>query len=151
MKDIRSDIREYDKLDIAIEHFNLALREYVRGENLFSVIHLAGAAEEMLGKIAELENRESAFVRSIKRFRSWFDIAGKDTPSNREINKFILHAKNSVKHLNGNEDRIVEFDLNREADELIRRAIENFNQIWGLEYSDELLEYYKYKKKQVRN
>lgn len=146
MKDIRGDIQKYRKIDIAMEHLNLALKEYVEEKNMFSVIHLAGAAEEMLGEIVRINKGENALDKIYGWFRSWYRIAGKDSPSNSQINNYILKTKNSVKHINDQDDLFLEIDLNREAQEIIRRAIENFNQLPELSTTPEMLAYYRHEK-----
>ena len=140
MEDIRGNLRTYSKKEIAIEYLNLALREYVAGRNLNSVINLAGAAEEMLGKIASLNRSESALERVQRLTRSWFNAVGKETPANKDLNKHLL------KDIDGFDDLNIEFDMDREAKEIIRRAIENFNQIPGLNQSAELLAYYRHER-----
>ena len=54
--------------------------------------------------------------------------------------------KNGIKHIDGNSDLDIEFDIDREAKEIIRRAIENFNKIPELQLSEELLAYYQHEK-----
>ncbi|MDN3521861.1 hypothetical protein [Halomonas ramblicola] len=142
MEDIRGNLRSYPKQEIAMEYLNLALREYVAGRNLIAVINLSGAAEEMLGKIVSLKKNESAFQRAQRWTRSWFKLVGKETPANKDLNKHLLKVKNGIKHIDGKDDMNIEFDIDREAKEAIRRAIENFNQIPGISQSAEILAYY---------
>ena len=65
VQDIRGDLKTYSKQDIAIEYLNLALVEYVKGTNMFAALNLAGAAEEMLGKIVRLNWAKSAHDKMI--------------------------------------------------------------------------------------
>jgi|SRR5690554_3772867 len=146
MQDIRGDLEIYHKSDIAMQYLNLALSEYIKGKNMFAVLHLAGAAEEMLGKVVSLRSSETALERTQRWIKSWYQISGKDTPQNKALNKHILKIKNGVKHINGANDLEIEFDINREAKEIIRRAIENFTQIPELKQSEEILEYYRHNK-----
>ncbi len=146
MQNIRGILKTYKKEDIAMQFFNLALAEYVKAENMFAVIHLAGAAEEMLGKIVSINSGESALSRTQRLIRSWYSIIGKNTPTNGESNKYILNTKNSIKHINGPADLEIKMEVAREAKEIIRRTIENFNQIPSLQQSAELLAYYQYDK-----
>ena len=44
-------LQTYDKRSIALEQIETALRLYREGNDFFSVITLAGAAEEIYGKI----------------------------------------------------------------------------------------------------
>lgn len=146
MEDIRGNLRTYSKKEIAMEYLNLALREYVAGRNLNSVINLAGAAEEMLGKIVLLNRSENSLERMQRLTRSWFNIVGKETPANKDLNKHFLKVKNGIKHIDGFDDLNIEFDIDREAKEIIRRAIENFNQIPDLHQSAELIAYYRHER-----
>lgn len=146
MQDIRGDIKLYEKEDIAMQYFNLALSEYVNNKNIFAVIHLAGAAEEMFGDIVSINNGENALKRSQRWLRSWYKIIGKSTPGNSELNKHILNVKNGIKHINDGNDLEIEMDLYKEAKQVIRRSIENFNQIPSLQQSPELLAYYQHEK-----
>ncbi len=146
MEDIRGKLKKYQKIDIAMEHLNLALKEYVAQNNMFSVIHLAGAAEEMLGKVVCLNKKESALDNTQNWFRRWYSNLGKDTPANKDINKFILKTKNGVKHIKNCNDLSLEVDAKREAKEIIRRAIENFNQLPELTITLEIIAYHNHEK-----
>ena len=146
MQDILGDLKIYKKEDIAMQYLNLALAEYVKADNMFAVIHLAGAAEEILGMIVSINTGESALSRAQRWMRSWYSLGGKNTPANNELNKYILKAKNSIKHINSQADLEIEIDVTREAKEIIRRAIENFNQVPALQQSPELLAYYQHEK-----
>jgi len=144
MKDISGDLDNYHKKDIAMQHFNLALTEYVRGDNLFSVIHLAGAAEEMFGKLLVIKGKESALSKVQKWLQSWYSITKKETPKAGILNKQILKVKNGVKHIDDSTDLIITFDIKKESNQIIRRAIENFKQLPEVKTSKELLAYYEY-------
>lgn len=146
MQDIRGDLKTYNKQDIAIEYLNLALAQYVKGTNMFAALNLAGAAEELLGKIVTLNGTKCAHDSYIAMLGSWYQIAKKAIPKRGDINNFILKAKNGAKHLNGENDLTIELDLKKEVKETIRKAIENYNQIPGLTVTNEMLEYYQHEK-----
>lgn len=146
MKDIRGDISNHSKIDIALEFLNLAVREYSNERNYISVIHLAGASEELFGKILQFNACESAIERARRLVRSWYSISRKDVPKNNEINRHILFVKNGIKHINKLSDLEISFDERKEARETIRRAIENYNKIPGSKVTNDLLKYYQYEK-----
>jgi hypothetical protein len=146
MRDIRGDIEKYEKLDVAVEYLNLALSEYVKGQNLFAVLNLAGAAEEMLGKIVELNSKKNAHTQAFKLFRSWYQIAKKAIPKDHILSSLIVKAKNGVKHINGNADLTIELDIKKEAKETIRKALVNFHQIPELKNTTAILAYYQHEK-----
>ncbi len=129
MQDIRGNLKSYHKRDIAIEYLNLALSEYKEGKNMFAVVHLAGAVEEIFGQLASLKKKENALNRTHRWTRSWYKIAKKNTPPIKDLNKYILNIKNGIKHINSDDDLQIGADINREEKEVIRRAIENLNKI----------------------
>ncbi|EHH1283681.1 hypothetical protein WM009_21350 [Vibrio vulnificus] len=146
MEDIRGNLEAYNKQDFAIEHLNLALSLYVKNEKMASVIHLAGAAEEMLGKIVSLNNQENAKEALYRQMRVWWQkILVTDTPPNKDLDKTVLNAKNTVKHINDKGDLTVELDLKKQARALLDRAIENYHKIPGLSNTAEMREYYRNK------
>jgi hypothetical protein len=53
-----------DKLDVACELLDRSLRLYYAGDSYFSALHLAGAAEEILGVYVERAGGESSFRTS---------------------------------------------------------------------------------------
>ncbi len=146
MQDIRSNLKTYSKQDIAIEYLNLALVEYAKGTNMFATLNLAGAAEEILGKIVRLNGAKSAHDRIVAMFGSWYQVAKKPMPKQADINSFILKAKNGAKHLDDEHDLNIELDLEKEVKETIHKAIENYNQIPGLPVTKEILAYYQHEK-----
>lgn len=75
-----------------------------------------------------------------------YEIIGKEAPSSGYINKHILNTKNSIKRIDGEYDLELSLDINKEAKEIISRAIENFKSIPSLQISEELLAYYQYEK-----
>ena len=146
VQDIRGNLKIYNKQDVAVEYLNLALIEYVKGVNLFAALNLAGAAEELLGKIVRLNGATSAHDKMVNTLGSWYQIAKKAMPKKQAITSFILKAKNGSKHLDGSDDLTIELDLKREVKETIRKALENYNQISGLVSTKEMLAYYQHEK-----
>jgi hypothetical protein len=80
MNDIQGDLKTYHKRDIAMQYFNLALEEYVKGENMFATLRLAGAAEEMFGKLVNISSTKTALERLQSLLKSWYNITGNNTP-----------------------------------------------------------------------
>ncbi len=147
MHDIRGSIIRYNKTDIAMEYLNLALLEYIKGENMFSVLHLSGASEEIFGKIVRFNNQKNAQDNSVNWIKKWYQLIKKDTPSDQKLKRHIIKFKNAVKHVNSNTDLELEVDIQREAEETIRRALTNFNHIPELVQSKEMLEYFQHIKR----
>jgi hypothetical protein len=146
MEDIRGNIKTYAKDEIAMQYLNLALREYMERNNLVAVINLAAAAEELLGEIVSLKNKDNAHKRTRGWWRKWYEITNQKTPPDTELSKLILLVKNGIKHIDGENDLTICFDAEREAKKTIQRAIVNFNKLPNLQYSKELLAYYRQEK-----
>lgn len=134
----------HNKQDIAMQYLDLALSEYIKGKNPYCVLHLAGAAEEMLGKLVQLKNKRNALAAAIDRMQSWWRISGAAIASG-EDRKRILHAKNGIKHIDGVNDLELRLDVSYEIKETIRRALQNFNQL-NISQSPAILAYYQHEK-----
>ncbi|MDP2595474.1 hypothetical protein [Alteromonas stellipolaris] len=147
MEDIRGNLETYMKEDIALQYLTSAIDNYIAGENLFVVIHLASAAEEMLGKLVRMESQQSSLERTQNWFKSWYSHIKKDQPSNSKINKFVLRVKNGIKHIDGEKDLEIELDIQRESHNAILRALENLNHLPRLK--DPLLENKFYRHKRI--
>lgn len=59
------DIRKYAKKDIALQQIETAVRLFQEGRELFSVITLAGAAEEVVGQLLRQRGGEPAGLFSV--------------------------------------------------------------------------------------
>lgn len=106
----------------------------------------AGAAEEMLGKIVALHDKENSKDALFRQMRTWWQqVLNTDTPKNSVLDKTVLNAKNIVKHINGKEDLTVELDLKKQARQLLDRAVQNYHKIPGLKNTPEMLAYHQKK------
>ena len=99
----------YKKLDIACECLELALSLYVEGRDYFCVIHLAAAAEELLGM--HLPEQQRAFTVNWKAQRGLEALESNTTPegpkaeraAKQEAQRVVNLSKNSVKHMSETE------------------------------------------------
>lgn len=118
------------KLVVASELLDRALRLYYEGGSDFAALHLAGAAEELLGKHIEAKGGKSSFASlqsSAVRLSRHFNEDGRESTP-KDIAKVINHAKNSTKHMNMRDDDVVAFNARGEAHDLLFRAVENYYQ-----------------------
>jgi len=121
-----SSMGEIEKINIAIELLESALYHYYESRSYFAAIQCAGAAEEILGKYVEIHGGQSAFeidnasVRRISRARN-----GQES-SKRSISKIMNYAKNSTKHMGGEDDTKVFGNPKPSAKDLLERAIDNY-------------------------
>jgi hypothetical protein len=120
----------YAKLDIAVAQLETALDLYHRSGDMFSVITLAGAAEEILGQIL--------VERGVKHSLEWLKqgaVAIHLAIYGEEIGAKVFatranRARNALKHHTPGDPGTVTLDLDQEAVDLLDRAITNY---WALE------------------
>jgi hypothetical protein len=108
-----------------------ALRLYFENADRASVVTLAGAADEIFGKLLERAGRDSSLkslVTSVTAIRARLFGEQLEPQEIKHIADRANLARNSLKHL-GDTD-IVKFDLEAEARDMLNRAIDNY---WSLE------------------
>jgi len=123
--------RRYEKIYIAQELLNKAIELFEMGDNYFASLHLAGAAEEVLGKILEAKGIENSLQSQKRAFIEINKLNGRHI-SKRHAAAFLNRSKNAIKHLDYTKeaDFCVDLDAKEEARDLIKRAISN---CWKLE------------------
>jgi hypothetical protein len=93
---------------------------------LFCAIHLAAAAEELLGKHLLEEHR---IFTPAWRAEKYFMAERDPTVSDGEARKSVNASKNRIKHMDGGEDETVRIDPKLEARFYIEHAWINFNKL----------------------
>ena len=123
-------IETYEKIDIACQQLNTAIDLFFQGANHFSVITLAGAAEEILGRFMELTGKQSSLIGIVKGTALVHKhLFGEELP-HKEFKFRANMVRNSIKHLDSDSDLNVTFDSEEEMIDLLVRATDNF---YGLE------------------
>jgi hypothetical protein len=117
---------EFRKRDIALAQLETALELYLDGKDRFSVITLAGAAEELLGK--ELVAQGNPNALSIA--QALTAVVGRALDG-REIKPKAVadianRARNEAKHLDEAGPRSVMMDPEVEAQDVLDRAVTNY-------------------------
>ena len=125
---IRADYREV----LALTQLETALRLFFEGSDFASVVTLAGAADEIFGKLLSAAGKENS-LESLKKavealHQRLYGEAGNPT----EIASRANRAKNSLKHWDIGQPLIVMLDLEQEAKGMLFRAIDNY---WMLKES----------------
>ncbi|CAN7630744.1 hypothetical protein [Massilia sp. LjRoot122] len=135
------------KLTVAAEYLGRAIELYFRGDSYFSALHLAGAAQELLGKFVERTGADSAHTSLVKgavRISKFLNEGGEPS-TDKDIRDIVNHAKNRSKHMNAVGDDVVEFDARTQARAMLDLAISEFYYLYGngaeLELSDEIERY----------
>lgn len=123
-------IRSYYRNDLALSQLETALRLFFAGDDYAAVVTLAGAADEVFGKLLTAAGKESS-LESLKRAVNAIHerLYGEPTPP-KQITDRANHAKNTLKHWDEGDPILVKFDLEQEAKDMLFRAIDNY---WLLE------------------
>ena len=125
-------IRAYCLEELALHQLETALRLYSVGDDFASVITLAGAADEIFGKLLRASGRESSLDEMTKAVIAIQERLFGEATSAREVAWRANHARNSLKHWDVGDPEIVKFDLAEEARDMLNRAIDNH---WTLKES----------------
>jgi hypothetical protein len=115
------------KFEIAERQLFHAMELYLAGTNLVSVITLAGAAEEILGKLVSSKGYENALDLKVKKLCKMFEFVFKKQANPKDFEKLRNKARNELKHI-GTED-FIELNLEQEAVKMLDRAIKNYKKL----------------------
>ena len=132
-------IEQFSKKEIAVRQIETALDLFFSGSDLFSVITLAGAGEEILGKYVEAQGEKPAVAKAAEAFKVIFHELFKEPREINEVKWSVLNnARNEIKHMKVKEgkldpqDEIVNLDPHDSAVHMLTRAIENYYGLTGL-------------------
>lgn len=129
-----------DQIALAAEQLDVAIEMFLTGRSEVSVLTLAGAAEEILGRAVKLMGDQNTMQQAYEaralshrylhgKALKWKDFADGEN-----------YARNAAKHLFGNDDTYVEVDLNQAAMWMIVRAYANYDRL-GLQQTDRMREF----------
>jgi hypothetical protein len=123
-------VRAYYRSDLALSQLETALRLYFEGKDYASVVTLAGAADEVFGKLLTAAGKESSLETLKKAACAIHErLYGEPTPP-KQIADWANRARNNLKHWDEGDPMLVKFDLQQEAKDMLFRAIDNY---WLLE------------------
>ena len=111
---------------IALVQLETALRLFAEGQDFYSVITLAGAADEIFGKLVAAGGGETSLESLTKAsaaihehlFGEPGDLKGFADRANR--------ARNALKHLEATKGPTVTLDVRQEAIDMLNRAVDNY-------------------------
>jgi hypothetical protein len=118
----------HEKQQVALAQLETALRLFAEGADYYSVVTLAGAADEIFGKLLESRGGVSALA-SLTRASAAIHIIvhGVEGSEKAYVDRANL-ARNALKHLRAGGER-VDLDIYQEAVDMLDRAISNY---WAL-------------------
>ncbi len=127
-------MERYNKFSIALEYLDVVSTLFLEEHKFLSSLHLAGAAEEILGKYCESVEIESEIIKYRKLAIHWRSKVDSSLNVKQVVNQFNYH-KNSIKHfdINKDGDAVIELDAKSEAGHMLRRAYSNLENLDMLE------------------
>lgn len=122
-------VATYEKELVAREQLETAIRLFEEGHDFFSVITLAGAADEILGKLAKEAGASSSLDSLTAAAVAIHQHLFQEPGDAKWIADRANRARNALKHLNTAQGRTVTLDPVEEAIDMLDRAITNY---WSL-------------------
>jgi hypothetical protein len=123
-------LKNYKKFEIAIHLLKTALSLYFKEKDYLSVIHLAGASEEILGKYLKIKGKKNSIYSIKEAGIALQKLLYKKDVDEKEFADSANYVKNSIKHMYASNDSNIKLDAKKEARQMLDRAIVNY---WRLE------------------
>jgi hypothetical protein len=116
---------------MALRQLETALGLYFEGHDLYSVITLAGAADEVFGQVLRAQGQEPRLEEIKKSVAAIHKkLYGSEIPP-KTVAESANRARNSLKHWSEGQPLVVEFDLVEEAKDMVERGIANYWALYG--------------------
>jgi hypothetical protein len=123
----------YQKLEVACQQLETALRLFFEADEYFSVITLAGAAEEILGAYLKIKGGTTS-LESLVQGAARISKALTGTASEpKSLRKVVNQVKNSSKHMDGVADTTFTSYPKKDATDILNRAIDNYYELMSHE------------------
>ena len=116
---------------MALRQLETALCLYRDEKDYYSVITLAGAAEEVFGKLLKEDNPENALDSIKKGGAAIHEVIIEEDIPEKEISDRANWARNLLKHWSPGQPKVFEFDAPEEAKDMLNRAIDNYYDLTG--------------------
>ena len=110
------------KLDIAVNHLQMAIDMFLKNQDLLCILTLAGAADEILGQYATRAGEKTMLDLLCSSLKKEHSMNMTDKTFKWE---YLNKAKNSIKHFNEKDVEVIELDPEAEALSMLIRAIGN--------------------------
>lgn len=114
----------FAKQKIAEQQLLRALRLFFEDKDYISVITLAGASDEILGKLIEANGGCSAYTSRKNAFEDVHQYFYGEPPRTKAFNELVNGVRNGLKHFTDGEPMI--FDPEQEAINILDSAVTNY-------------------------
>lgn len=125
--------QRYTKLDLARIQLERAVVLFIEGKDYVSSITLAGAAEEILGKLIKLADPKAlhAMDEVVEDTNKVEELLGGEPTKRNGVISLANYYRDHLKHIRDGDD--LYFDARDEAAALIDRAVSNYWRLTGEE------------------
>jgi len=138
---VKSVARGYEKRDIALSQLRRAVQLFNQRDFVCATT-LAGAAEEILGRIAQKRTDTTALDGHAHFWSQLAGIVGKMPPGRKKVVEAHNRLRNQLKHNDSGDNEWVTADFEFEAQDLIDRAIRNYWLAYGTPPGDRIINHY---------
>jgi len=120
---------EYPKLKIALEYLEAAIEERELHQRYYAAMNLAGAAEEIFGKIIRVLGKTDQLTGTVETLTDIQEQLSWEKQSRKDLKNLLGSTKNSIKHMDSVNDRNAQlyFEVEGESKWLIQAAIRNLD------------------------
>ena len=120
------EVELYKKVDIARTQLETAIRLFFLGEDYFSVVTLAGASEEICGRILQLLGKEPELYARARSIKILSDALFNEKVNEDDYRKNANVVRNSIKHFDSLAAQTIAIDARGSALDMLSRAIDNY-------------------------
>ena len=125
-------VANHDRKQMALVQLETALRVYFEGRDYYSVISLAGAADEIFGQLLAAKGIDNSLESMKKSAVAMHKQLTGNSIDGTAIAQRANLARNALKHWSAGQPLIVAFDAYEEAQDMLHRAIDNY---WALDHN----------------
>jgi hypothetical protein len=119
----------YNKLNVACELLEVALRLFFEEKEYFAVINLAGAAEELLGAHLKAKGDATSLEELVEGAQRISTGLSGQTPAAKDIFKVANYPRNASKRMNDSSDATMRVYPKRDAKQFLDRAVDNYHRL----------------------
>lgn len=124
-------VEKHNRLEMATRQLETALALYFEGQDYYSAITLAGAADEVFGQVLREQGQEPRVEEIAKSVAAIYKKLHGTEITPKSVADRANHARNALKHWSANQPLVVEFDVLEEAKDMVERGIANYWALYG--------------------
>lgn len=133
-------MRRFDKLDVAVEFLDAAVSEHLDHARHFAAYNLAAVAEELVSKLLKSACKRDVAELKIGALMAMSKALGQPEGDAKGWRKLLFNLKNSMKHMDGPDDRYLDVNIETNARQKIGDTIGNLERL-GVPRSQQVIRF----------